>query len=290
MTAPDQIQATALEALRVQAHRGEPDRYLAALLAPAAARPGLLALSAFLAEIGRIPATVSEPMIGEIRLQWWRDTIAAVAKGESSGHPVADAFGATIRAHGLDLAALHRVIDAREFDLTGDLHPDEAALALALAWREGQAFSLASRILAAVPLPPEIAADAGLAYGLARSLGRLPELLHNGGFPVPETLLAKHGVTRGMLSERPFAAATVTGVDDAVTSLEQQALAALTKVRARLSQLSPLQIAALHPLVMVEPYLRAQRRKGFRRLEQIAEILPIVRVWRLAKARVSGRL
>ena len=288
--APDQSPATAIGTLSDQARSVEPDRYLAALLAPADAQPGLLALAAFQAEIARVPATVSDPMIGEIRLQWWRDTIAKVAKAEVSGHPVADAFGMAIRKHRLDLTMLHRLIDARGFDLTGDFYADDATLAIAYADREGIAFSLASQVLAGVPLPTDLAADAGLAYGLARSLGRLPERLHNGGFPVPETLLAEHGVTPGMLAERPFAAATVAGVDDAIASLEHQAQAALAKVRMRLPELRPAQLWALSPLVMVEPYFRAQRRRGFRRLEQMAEVLPIVRVWRLGKARLRGRL
>ena len=114
------------------------------------AQPGLLALAAFLAEIGRIPATVSEPMLGEIRLQWWRDTIAAVARGGISGHPVADAFGAAIRRHDLDLSLLHRVIDARGFDFTGDLYPDEAALGLGMAGSEGVA-----KLRAAIQIGPE---------------------------------------------------------------------------------------------------------------------------------------
>lgn len=286
----DQSPATTIGALSEQARSIEPDRYLAALLAPVEAQPGLLAVTAFLAEITRIPATVSDPMIGEIRLQWWRDTIAAVAKGEVCGHPVADAFGTAIRQHGLDLAMLHRLIDARGFDLTGELYVDEVALASGLTDSEGIAFSLASQILANQALPADLAADAGHAYGLARSLGRLPERLHNGGFPLPHSLLATHGVTPSMLAERPFAARTVSGVDDAVTSLEQRARAALANIRARLPDLSPAQIAALSPLVMVEPYLRAQRRQGFRRLEHMAEVLPIVRFWRLGQARWNGRL
>lgn len=279
-----------IEALREQARLGEPDRYLAALLAPRSAQPGMLALAAALAEIGRIPATVSDPMIGEIRLQWWRDTIAGLAQGAASGHPVADAFGTAIRAHRLDLGMLHRLIDAHGLDLTGELYADEAALASGLADSEGIAFSLASQILAGQHLPANVAADAGLAYGLARTLGRLPERLHNGGFPVPLSLLGQHGVAPAMLAERPFAAATVAGVGDAVSSLQRRSVAALGKVRARLPELSLTQIQALAPLVMVEPYLRAQRRSGYRPLEHVAEVVPIIRVWRLARARLSGRV
>ena len=60
------------------ARSGEPDRYLAALLAPPAARADLLALAAFASELARVPSLVTrEPTMGEIRLQWWRDALAA---------------------------------------------------------------------------------------------------------------------------------------------------------------------------------------------------------------------
>ena len=55
----------------------DPDRYLSMLYAPQDRRADLLALYAFNAEIAGIRDRVSEPMPGEIRLQWWRDMIDA---------------------------------------------------------------------------------------------------------------------------------------------------------------------------------------------------------------------
>ena len=49
--------------------RHDPDRYVAALYAPADRRDDLIALHAFNAEIARIRDQVREPMLGEIRLQ-----------------------------------------------------------------------------------------------------------------------------------------------------------------------------------------------------------------------------
>ena len=115
-------------------------------------------------------------------------------------------------------------------------------------------------------------------------------MLHNGGFPLPETLLAGQGVTRGMLAERPFAAAAISGAGAAAKSLEARARVALAEVRSGLAGHELRVSAALLPLAMVEPYFRAQNRPGFRRLEQIAEVLPLTRVWRLAKARLTARI
>ncbi len=75
----------------------EPDRYLAALLAPAAERDALLALAAYSAELARVTfAVVREPAMGVIRLQWWRDALT-LPEENSAGSEVADAVRGVAR-------------------------------------------------------------------------------------------------------------------------------------------------------------------------------------------------
>src|SRR5207248_5798401 len=80
------------------------DRYLAALLAPSAARKHLFALYAFNYEIARIRELVREPMPGELRLQWWRDAVVGQAHGDVARHPAASAVVATIEKFSLPRA------------------------------------------------------------------------------------------------------------------------------------------------------------------------------------------
>ncbi len=53
----------------------DPDRYFSALFAPAGQRRFLFALYAFNRELAHVGETVREPMLGEIRLAWWRETL-----------------------------------------------------------------------------------------------------------------------------------------------------------------------------------------------------------------------
>lgn len=92
----------------------DPDRYLAALTAPADLAEKLLALYAFNNEIARVREVASEPMVGAIRLQWWRDTLA---EGAPVQDPVADGILGLISAGHLTPADLAPLIDAREADL-----------------------------------------------------------------------------------------------------------------------------------------------------------------------------
>ena len=94
--------------------RDDPDRWIASLYWPAAARPHAHALLAFALEITRVRETVSEPMPGEIRYQWWRDAIEA---GQGGGNPVAVALVDTIARFNLSKERLLALIEARSFDL-----------------------------------------------------------------------------------------------------------------------------------------------------------------------------
>ena len=99
------------------------DRYIACLYAPEAQRPALFALYAFSHEIARVRALVSEPLPGEVRLQWWRDLLEGEPKGEAQAHPVAAALLDAVARYRLPIAPLTGLIEARVFDLYDDPMP-----------------------------------------------------------------------------------------------------------------------------------------------------------------------
>lgn len=142
------------------------DRYLASLFAPDHARGKLQALYAFNTEITRIPTLVSEPQLGEIRQQWWIDTLDTGA----SGHPVAEA----LIAARFPIAPLQQLVTAHAFDLYDDVMPDVAALELYLGETSSVLIQLAALALdpEAAPKAAEAAGLAGVAYGLARLLSQ----------------------------------------------------------------------------------------------------------------------
>src|ERR1700754_1130440 len=92
--------------------RHDPDRYLTALFAPAALRESLFALYAFNLEIARTHEAVREPMMGRIRLQWWRGAIAEAAAGRPYRHEILEPLARVIRERSLTLAWFERLIEA----------------------------------------------------------------------------------------------------------------------------------------------------------------------------------
>ncbi|OYW56150.1 MAG: hypothetical protein B7Z30_12545 [Rhizobiales bacterium 12-68-15] len=99
------------------------DRFLAALFAPPSLRRDLCTLYAFNLEVARVREVVREPMPGELRLQWWRDLIEGLGRGEVSGHPVAAALLDLLGRTDIPKGALLNLIEARTFDLYDDPMP-----------------------------------------------------------------------------------------------------------------------------------------------------------------------
>lgn len=170
------------------------DRYLTALFAPAARRDALLALYAFNLEIARIAELVSEPMIGEIRLAWWRESIAGLYAGMPRRHEVLDALGPVIAAHDLPEAEFQTVIDARAADLEDvpfatldDLERYAEASAAPL-------MTLAARILGPWQPPAPLVAAAGAASALSGILRAVRFHAQAGRVLLPRDLLLAQGI------------------------------------------------------------------------------------------------
>jgi 15-cis-phytoene synthase len=150
------------------------DRYIATLFAPDDKREDLFALYAFAVEVARIPTVVSEPMIGEIRLQWWLDTLTAIEAKQVVDHPVALAFAVVVHRYNLPVEHLENFVEAWRNDLYADQFPNAFALESFVAETEAALMQFAAIILdrEAAKLASAVVGPAGTAFGLARVLAR----------------------------------------------------------------------------------------------------------------------
>lgn len=142
--------------------RVDPDRWLTTrFIADPAARADVIALYGLNYELARVAGGVSNALMGEIRLTWWREAMEEVAAGKSPRkHPNVEAFAAS----GFDPNALAALSEARFTDLDEGPLNDEAAV---MAYVDGTAGALA--VLAARRLDPK--ADPHAVKGAARAWG-----------------------------------------------------------------------------------------------------------------------
>lgn len=262
------------------------DRYLSALLAGEPVRRDLLAFAALNAELDLVHAKVSDPTLGAIRLQWWREQISQARAGNGSDTPITRALTiALIRCRKpQDVAqALTGLVDARQFDISRQAMRDEQELAAYLAKTSGALFALSCHASGiAVDRDIErIVGDAGQAYGTAVLLYHLPRYLSHGIVHVPHSVLTRHGLdltVAEMGADRERALAVLSELADMARAHLQRAGAAL---RDRPGQVR----AAFRPLAMTVPYLGAALAPGRDPLREMRPIGPLTRVWRIWRGR-----
>ncbi|MGR3490632.1 MAG: squalene/phytoene synthase family protein [Shimia sp.] len=96
--------------------RADPDRFRAAMAAPLTVRRVLIPIYAFLTEVARAPWVTQEPLIAEMRLQWWRDALEEIASGGGvRRHEVTTPLADVLTPDSARL--LDRVVEARRWDI-----------------------------------------------------------------------------------------------------------------------------------------------------------------------------
>ncbi|MDP3689409.1 phytoene/squalene synthase family protein [Bradyrhizobium sp.] len=185
-------EAAALCADLVRSH--DFTRYASTLFVPADRRRALLAVYAFNVEISRVREQVSQPLPGEMRLQWWTDMLAGTGHGGVEGNPVAAELMLAIRSFRLPVTRLSRLIDEHQFDLYNDPMPTMAALEGYINYTASALFSLGAAIAGRESDEIEhLARHAGLAQGIAQVIAALPQDAARRQLFVPLQLLQQHG-------------------------------------------------------------------------------------------------
>ena len=164
--------------------RGDPDRFLATMAAPPGLRAALFPLYAFNLEVARAPQVTHEPLIAEMRLQWWRDALDEIAAGRPvRRHEVTVPLAEALDPHGARL--LDDLVEARRLDIAAEPFADAAALTDYLDRTAGTLLWVAARATGAAAGEVEIRAVGG-AQGLANWFLAVPALAAAGREPLPD--------------------------------------------------------------------------------------------------------
>ena len=163
--------------------RGDPDRFAAAMAAPIEARRVLFPLYAFNVEVARAPWVTEEPMIAEMRLQWWRDALEEIAKGQPVRKhevttPLADVLHAPL-AEPLD-----RLVQARRWDIYRDAFDDAVHFDHYLKMTGGLLMWTCAHLLGAGINTTDRIFALGKATALVRFLKAVPALEERGRIPL----------------------------------------------------------------------------------------------------------
>ncbi len=251
--------ADTIQAVRDEARRNAPDRYYAALLGSITQRDDLVALAAFTGEIERVAAAVTEPLMGELRIQWWRDALKLPPQ-ERTGSPIADTFSEVVRRRALPRGDIEGYLDAHAAALAAP--PEDMAEYLRHAEeRELGPFRLATAICDVTlnDAASRALREGARAYGAAR-------YAYTG-----HDLLARLNRVAGLAE---------IGVE-------------AERARAAFRSYKPVSagfFTAMLPVALVGPYLQVLKSASLAPPHDAAAITPVGRMWCLAKAYMTGRI
>ncbi|MBZ4022421.1 hypothetical protein CKO11_08120 [Rhodobacter sp. TJ_12] len=168
---------TALATCAARLETGDPDRFAAVMALPPETRAPLFALYAANLEIARAPWASPEPMVAEIRLQWWIEALDALARtGRDVPHDIGPAL-VNIPAQALEM--LTEAAEARRVDCWSDPFADAARLWDYLEATAGAPMAAAGHCLQ-VPQAEARLRALGTVTGLANWLIAQPELAARG--------------------------------------------------------------------------------------------------------------
>lgn len=258
------------------------DHWLACLFAPAESRPHLHALYAFAREAARVPEIVSQPALGEIRLQWWIEALEGQRAGEAAAHPVAAALLDTIARFNLPSSALIALLEVRRFDLYADPMPSLNDLEGYCGETCSALLRLAALIVAGGRDPggADAAGHAGVALGLARILVDLPHHAARGACYLPADVLRRHRA----LPEAAAAGVSSPALAKTVAELRAHARSHIAKAWDCAASMEASARVALLPLALAEPLLRwSQRRDPFSARPPLAQWRRQWSLWRAAR-------
>lgn len=260
------------------------DWYAALQFAPADKRSACIAVFAYLAEVARIRSLVSDPMPGEIRLQYWRDTLNGAAHDAVEANPLAASLLQAIEAHSIPIAPLLAVLDARTFDLYDDAQPTIGDLEGYAGEAWSGPISLAASVLSGNNPADfaDVAGHGGVALCIARILVDMPRWAGRGQCFLPADLMEKHGLDRSTL----VAGKVTPELTKCLQALAGTGLDHLEKAADQASSIPASSHALLLPFALARPtFIKAEiwAADPFNRTLQVAKWRRLWALWRASK-------
>jgi len=175
-----------LEACAELVRRGDPDRFLATMAAAPEDRARLWPIYAFNLEIARAPWASAEPLVAQMRLQFWQDVLEDVSAGRPPrAHEVAQPLAALLEGGTVAVSPLRAMVEARHREALRERFADAGALHRFLDDSAGGLMWAAAQALGAPASAEGAVRDAGFAAGVANWLVALPVIEARGWRPMP---------------------------------------------------------------------------------------------------------
>lgn len=239
--------------------REEHDRYLTVLYAKSADQPTLFALYAFHAEIAKIRDVVSDPILGEMRLEWWRESVEGLFEGTPRQHEVVLALRDPLEHGAIARSEFEALIDARAPDLYDEQPSSLEDLEVYLRATSGGIQKLAVKVLGGSDISQQAAEAVGLAWGLTGIMRALPYHVSQNRIYIPRAMMEAAGLTNPARPEGEQKAALA----EILKALDMRARDHLAAARERAGGVDARVRNVLRLAPLAEGYLKCLAKAGY---------------------------
>lgn len=268
-----------LSTLGRTARAGDYDRFLTTLFAPPEKREALCALIAFNLEIAHIRDAVREPMLGHIRLQWWREAFTEARAGKPRRHDVLEGLAGA----GIPESLIEEMLEAREVEYSPEPPATMADFKAYVSGTSG-ALSEAMMVVLGGGGSLRVAARAvGTAFGIVGVLRATAFQARHGRVLLPGAVLEAAGTNSNAVKELRAG----TEIVKAARQIAVIAREELDEARAL-----PAEKAARAPLLLgslADAYLKRLDRIGFDILKADTSLSPLRKQIAIGWASLTGK-
>jgi NADH dehydrogenase [ubiquinone] 1 alpha subcomplex assembly factor 6 len=224
------------------------EHYLTGLFSPIQSRNVVWAIRAFNVETAQIQDLVSEPIIGKMRIEWWRGMIDKTFRGYPIDHPISLLLAESLENTHLTKEFFLKILTAREKIMGQSQFPSMQDLE---EYGENTTGSLLRLHLEALNIPDETAQNAithlGKSLGISFALRSIPFQLEKRRFCLPSDVMAKHSIS----TEEIFRKGPPDSLPDAVFEIATRANDQLLTARSFAKDILPECNPVLLPAVRI---------------------------------------
>lgn len=176
----------------------ERDNFFISLFAPAQKRDDVLIILSLNHELSKAMSIVKEPMMGKIRLQWWRDEIEKIYEGKAPApQPVLENL-ISLRGQ-INKISLLRLIDFYDDNLVMVGFQRTENLKQYLLQKNSVVFDLIQEVLGT---GRKTNPDLSLGWGLTEFTRHIGLDVAEGKHYIPIEILVKHGIDKGYITPK----------------------------------------------------------------------------------------
>ena len=266
--------------------RHDYDRYLASLMLSGDVRRAATAIYAFNLEIARTREIVSESLLGEMRIQFWRDMVDGLYSGNHAPeHPVAQELGWAIMRHNLPKAPIERLLAARQRDLE-DAPP--RSIEDLESYVDGTSTALLELLMRAADPNATPASDTvghiGVAFGLSGLLRAVPFHARQHRLYLPADALASAGIDAAQVFGCTFSMALASAIE--IVAARARERLARARLEWRDVPRQQRQVLLVGSVAAVD--LRRLQKFGHDPYHPRLQVSPLRRLFQFGRARLVG--